>query len=355
MNITFMIGNGFDIGLGLKTGYEDFYKEYCISSDNDNENIAKFKEMLRDRNKDDIKKIIDWADFECAFGKHSEDFLITNKDLYIDRFEDFVTKFNSYLEAEESKMDYSNDSLITETMKTAVTTYFHIRRGDRVEVQKTYNSISDKRIYNFISFNYTRSIDNCAQMLAKKLKDDSSRDVGKVVHIHGYVDSNMIMGVNDPAQITNVAFANDIEVVREIVKPQQNTDSRTRYEDETISLINSSHIICIYGMSIGATDAKWWDIISKWLLGNPMRRLVVLKYDEKYNPRFTHVQRRFTDDMVERFLAYSSLAENKREEIKSRIYIGANHNVFSMQLRKNDSDESCKKTICDSKAELVSV
>ena len=123
-----MIGNGFDIGLGLKTGYEDFYKEYCISSDNDNENIAKFKEMLRDRNKDDIKKIIDWADFECAFGKHSEDFLITNKDLYIERFEDFVTKFNSYLEAEESKIDCispisSNKAFISSSVQSHIFIY----------------------------------------------------------------------------------------------------------------------------------------------------------------------------------------------------------------------------------------
>ena len=36
----------------------------------------------------------------------------------------------------------------------------------------------------------------------------------------------MIMGVNDASQITNDAFANDEEVVREIVKPQQNSDVR---------------------------------------------------------------------------------------------------------------------------------
>ena len=29
LNITFLIGNGFDIGLGLKTRYKDFYKYYC--------------------------------------------------------------------------------------------------------------------------------------------------------------------------------------------------------------------------------------------------------------------------------------------------------------------------------------
>ena len=36
MNITFIIGNGFDLGLGLKSSYEDFYNEYCVVTENDN-------------------------------------------------------------------------------------------------------------------------------------------------------------------------------------------------------------------------------------------------------------------------------------------------------------------------------
>ena len=42
MNITFLLGNGFDIGLGMPTRYEDFYKEYCkivTGEDGDTENI----------------------------------------------------------------------------------------------------------------------------------------------------------------------------------------------------------------------------------------------------------------------------------------------------------------------------
>ena len=337
MNITFMIGNGFDIGIGLKTRYEDFYKKYCVIQDDDNDNIKAFKEMLQKRDSEELLKIIDWADFETAFGQHSEDFTIKEKELYIERFEDFVSKFNAYLEAEEGNVDFSNEETIAETMKTAVTTYFHVREADRLEIEKTYNSISDKRIYNFVSFNYTRSIDNCARILASKLKGDNQRAVGKVAHIHGYIDLNMIMGVNDASQITNPDFANDADVINELVKPQQNTESRTRYESEVTSLINSSHIICVYGMSVGATDKKWWDIISKWLSGNTSRRLVILKYDKNYNSRFPHSQRRFTNEIVGRFLSYSDLASDKKEEIRSRIYIGANHNVFSMSLRKNDA------------------
>ena len=339
MNITFLVGNGFDIGIGLKTQYEDFYKEYCVVTKDDNKNIQEFKKMLQKRDTDELLKIIDWADFEIAFGKHSEEFKIEEKELYIERFEDFVSKFNTYLETEENAADYTDENKIAETMKTAVTTYFHVRDRDKAEIQETYNKITDKRVYNIVSFNYTRSIDNCARILSNKLKSDNNRAVGRIAHIHGYIDFNMIMGVNDASQITNTDFANDIDVSSEIVKPQQNTDARTRYENEVISIINDSHTICIYGMSIGATDKKWWNIISKWLSGHPLRRLVILKYDKNYNSRFTYTQRKFTNDIVDKFLSYSDLEDDKKTEIKNRIYVGGNHNVFSMNLRKEDNSE----------------
>ena len=263
--------------------------------------------------------------------------------MYIERFEDFISKFNSYLEEEEAAADYSNETLISETMKNGVTKYFHIREGDKAEIQKIYNSITGMRIYNFISFNYTRTIDNCVEMLSKMLESDKNRTVGKVAHIHGYIDPNMIMGVNDSTQITNPNFATDDDIVREIVKPQQNVDLRTMYEDDVISLINSSDIICIYGMSIGATDKKWWNIISKWLSGDVLRRLVILKYDKKYDPRFPFSQRKITDKVVNTFLSYSELSEDQKTEISNRIYVGGNHNVFSMGLRKKEMSNPKKE------------
>ena len=244
MNITFIIGNGFDLGLGLKSSYEDFYNEYCVVTENDNENIRKFKRILEERNNEEANRIIDWADFEIAFGQHSENFTIAEKALYIERFEDFVSKFNSYLENEEANIDYTNERAISEMMQTAVSTYFHIRPADRNEIEKTYKAITDYRIYNFISFNYTKTVDKCAQILLEQLERDADSGVGEIAHIHGYVDENMIMGVNDTTQISNLEFAEDTGIISEIVKPQQNIEARTMYEDKVNTLISNSDIIC---------------------------------------------------------------------------------------------------------------
>lgn len=347
MKITFLIGNGFDIGIGLKTRYEDFYQKYCNITNEDNDNIKAFKEMLQKRNSEENRKIINWADFETAFGQHSKDFTIEEKGMYLERFEDFISKFNIYLEKEEAVTDYSNEALISETMKSAINTYFHIQEESKGKIQQIYNrNKAGTIICNFISFNYTRTIDNCVNILSKTLDSyTDDREVGKIVHIHGYIDKNMIMGVNDPTQITNEKFSADNDIIHEIVKPQQNVDCKTGYEREVKALINNSDIICVYGMSIGVTDKKWWNIISKWLSDSESRGLIILKHELAYDPRFPHIQRRITDKVVNVFLSYSELSADEKTKISSRIYVGCNHNVFSMELRKKEQSNIKRQVI----------
>lgn len=67
MNITFMIGNGFDVGIGLKSKFKDFFPIYKILSEDKDEQIKKFSE--------DINKDIDtWADFEKELGVYTTQF-----------------------------------------------------------------------------------------------------------------------------------------------------------------------------------------------------------------------------------------------------------------------------------------
>ena len=74
MNITFLIGNGFDINLDLKTRYTDFYQYYVRqSAENESDAIKKFKQEITDFIKRDTNKknddSIDWRDLELALGK----------------------------------------------------------------------------------------------------------------------------------------------------------------------------------------------------------------------------------------------------------------------------------------------
>ncbi len=90
MNVTFLVGNGFDIGLGLKTRYSDFYEEYCKADKADSEAITKFKRTLREWQNNKSKKIIDWSDFEFAFGQYAKQFAPEDSHLYLECFEHFI-------------------------------------------------------------------------------------------------------------------------------------------------------------------------------------------------------------------------------------------------------------------------
>ena len=77
MNITFLIGNGFDINLGLKTRYIDFYKYFSSrESAEDSVAVKKFKKEITEYIKDKVhntsEDCIDWRDLEVALGKWSK-------------------------------------------------------------------------------------------------------------------------------------------------------------------------------------------------------------------------------------------------------------------------------------------
>lgn len=332
MNITFLLGNGFDIGLGLKTGYESFFQQYCIIHEDDTENIKAFKQLLSQRHFDEVKRIINWADFEKAFGQHSLEFSEETKDQYIERFEHFVVEFNKYIEAQEARVDYSDASGIGKTMLNAIKTFSSIRAADKDVIDQVFQRGSSGRVYSFISFNYTRTVDNCVGFLQNELRRENGRSIGKVLHIHGYVDQTMIMGVNDEQQIANRAFSEDEHIVREIVKPRQNSDARTNYERQVARVINDSNIICIYGMSLGETDRMWWQLIANWLAKHTSNTLVILSYNKDYDERFTFSQRRVVDALLERFLSFSELSTEIKERISKQIFVGVNHNIFQMNL-----------------------
>ena len=146
----------------------------------------------------------------------------------------------------------------------------------------------------------------------------------------------MIVGVNDVSQIANPRFANDRDIISEIVKPVQNDEARTNYARKAKNIIDKSAIICIYGMSLGETDGFWWNYIADWLLKDKKRALVILRYEENYNKRFPFSQLKYVNPLIDRFLSFANMSEEIKEGIRDRIFVGINHNVFELDI--------CKKT-----------
>jgi len=141
MNVTFLIGNGFDLGIGLKTAYADFYDSYCMPRQGDSPAVVKFKSEIQ-------KNYKNWSDFEEAFGEYAS--RIDDAENYLTIFEDFVIRFSNYLEQEERNFDSSKVEIIQKGMKKALTSYYDIRPEDKEDLSKLIGS--NKVYFGFVSF-----------------------------------------------------------------------------------------------------------------------------------------------------------------------------------------------------------
>lgn len=95
INIVFFIGNGFDINLGMRTRYSDFYEYY--------KNIESKSSIVKELKEEIARGIINWSDLELAFGKYT----IKLKDLdeFDEVYEDIVDNLADYLTKEENETD----------------------------------------------------------------------------------------------------------------------------------------------------------------------------------------------------------------------------------------------------------
>lgn len=322
MNVTFLIGNGFDLGIGLKTAYSDFYNIYCKSDSNDSLAVKKFKSEIQDNYEN-------WSDFEVALGEYATK--VESDEDYLEVFEDFVEKFSDYLKREEENFDPSKNALIVKTMKDALTSYYNIRPSDKEALVKAIDG--NRVVFNFVSFNYTMCLNDCLAILKHQSGYDSDIKgiVQEIIHVHGFTEHDMIMGVNDASQIKSQALAENEDIVEELVKPLQNQIIRMNFDSNATRLIRNSHIICVYGMSIGATDKKWWKMIMDWLQESTSHHLIVLQH--RVGTRFTFRWNRLVKEIRSNLFSYGNVPDEKQKALENRIHIDVNHDIFAMDLR----------------------
>ena len=99
MNIVYLVGNGFDLNLGMETEYKHFFKYYLSNiGSNDSPHIKKFKDTLK---KDKEK----WSYLEEELGKYSKEM---EKEEAIILHDHLIEHLSKYLASEEDK--YSNFS-----------------------------------------------------------------------------------------------------------------------------------------------------------------------------------------------------------------------------------------------------
>jgi hypothetical protein len=155
----------------------------------------------------------------------------------------------------------------------------------------------------------------------------------KIIHIHGSLDENVIMGVDNKNQIANPDLRDDTQLVQTIVKPEVNNALENLNNNKVVSLIGGSNIICIFGMSIGATDSSWWKKTGEWLKADRSRQLLIFyKLDEgdKIHPENKIANLNYVKDL------FIQRAGNPESIIKEQIHVSLNTDMFNLSLVKDN-------------------
>lgn len=334
MNITFLIGNGFDIGMGLKSSFKDFFPKYCEAS---KEKEISIRELAHNIEADEEN----WSYFERQLGQYTSNFDQTSFTTLIGQFKDFENSFISYLREEEGRLTYTDTEELLSVMVKALNQYCmggNLSTGSQLLFQNIYNAHqAEKHTINFINFNYTSVLENCLKVIpngifnTRKYNGVQLNDkVGKVVHVHGTLDAFPIMGVNDIGQLANKELANNKRLAKFFVKPSANQAFRMNYDVDSLRLIEYSTIICVYGMSLGETDKLWWSALLKWLGASGERQLVIFVHDCNYTSSTQFSWLEMEDEIIDKFGSYTD--ENLAESLRRQIHIAANKDIFACNL-----------------------
>lgn len=321
MQILYIIGNGFDLNLDLKTSYNHFY-QYYKTVNSDNVNVQKLKENIS-------KTYESWADLELELGNYTQH--LEKIEQFDDISIDIGSELSKYLHLEEEKLEkYEFDqNKFFEFLCFPERLFLPADKEKLIELkQKWSNHHWNLNIY---TLNYTTVIerifgDNQKNVLLGNHTNNATIKLGEIKHIHGYLDNDMVIGVNDISQIKNESFRKNRDVLESIVKSECNAANRNNIDRQFTNRIKGANLICLFGSSIGDTDNKWWELIGERLKSDC--HLIIFSKGAEIPPRIRHMQARAERTIRNYFLNKTSLSEDEMEKIEEKIFIGLNSGMF---------------------------
>lgn len=347
MNITYLIGNGFDLNLGLRTRYADFINWLNNIGPSANESVIQLQDSIRDYcKKKDIGEPteINWSDTETAFGQFT--YLFNGKpngDEEIDDCHSFLCKMLSeYLKNEEEKVPISeivnNKDKLEELAKALLNYTVGLRPVDVNRINKRISKIGNGIYVRGIDFNYTGIVDNLFSEIEKQslmgtrvsFNTRYNNAIYSPIHVHGTVTHGMIFGLDNETQICCDAFDdNEPERKRALIKKFANEDLGEETDEQVRRIINDSNVIYVYGMSLGITDQRWWECIVDKLNNDKECILIIQGMDVPEIGLKSAPYMKYCRTHRDEFLQYNhNLDEKQIESIKQRIYY-TKANIFS--------------------------
>lgn len=330
MNVVYLIGNGFDLRLGLPTSYPEFWKhyekqppEYESNNAQIAESIAKYKRIISKKHEEEDN---DWKDLEMALGKLSVEFKDDVAGLRSFYF-DLLMSLDKYL------LTYDKIEPTPEEVDKFYDDITHpFQYLTENEQEELWIRISPSWDINIITFNYTSTLE-CLCDNALRLDEtfyprglDASIFRG-LKHIHGVLGrKEILLGVDNVDQIANISFRENESITDLMVKPQGNGVLGTSVYGDCRRLISEAHLICIFGLSLGPTDQVWWTAIKERFLADPDVSILYFCYGSSFTPGWGpdgEPKRRARQHLVDALGLGGS-----QKDYTDRIFVAVNSDMF---------------------------
>ena len=327
MEIVYLIGNGFDLNMGLKTKYSDFYSQY-IQSESIDESILRLKQDIGKYLSKESSDI-NWSDFELDFGRYTS--RITSVEELINIYEDVNISLHNYIKEQELLLGMRDKQVL---IKDLMFPAEHLREIDKFYINDFAARFKKTpQNTNIITFNYTKCIENILGIKYVNHYKLGYNNKGNpcylhsIKHIHGCIDDNILVGVNDINQIHNEQLKKDNTALDLLIKPQSNKAIGSRVDEECIRVIEKSNLMCLFGLSLGDSDIFWWNLIGEQLLRTDFRLIFFVRDNDL---KIKHLIGETIKFYKEFLLSKTDLSLEEKNEVGEKIFIGYNTEIFKL-------------------------
>ena len=355
MNITYFIGNGFDINIGLHTDYRSFLRWYLrkISDAPEDPVISKFAKLIQ-------KDIETWSNLELTLGQKTLESPLDKPETFLKCKTHLDLHLREYLRKQNDAFPHPPYREYIPQFKNSLCDFLNFCEPQvQNELRNIYKQhIKEDHTINIIDFNFTDTVDLLWAKTPNKIKkvfprrrirkDDTILkhlkkelaagntyyNKGELIHIHGTLDNTMLTGVNDISQLSNKDIKNNEDILECCIKPLMNDHSGNHLNERVNRIIRHTDIFIVFGMSIGETDRVWWNAIAQQVISNPNSYLLLVNYNPNYNSVLTYTRRYASKGMEKSLLKVTQVDPGAGMVLKSRMSILFNTDLFKLNERK---------------------
>ena len=375
MNVLLILGNGFDLNLGLPTAYSHFYQYYLKEGSYSMQGKFLKESLYNWKNYSDTNEneIIDWVDLELALGKVSEKYNSPKDYLAdIDHISEELTKYLRAVEqlpirSLEKVAKHFIDDVLKVSLLTEISQFSDDNKTNAAHdfvgyfdpnPTKGLRSFLNNSTFNqsflkldIMTFNYTNIVERIFEELKRNDSFSKKISLGSILHVHQDLgEEGVILGVDSVNQITNSAFHSTYSIFNGIVKPNLLKEYASGIDTQCISTIEEADVIILFGVSMGLSDASWWRNLGRIVKGNG-KRIIYCPYESPED--FVYTSRAIVSrihNLILFFLNKLDLSVSQYDEMYSKVYPVRKNQMFNFGIY-NDlkiAQEKYLKLVIDS-------